>query len=141
MAKSYLLDTNTISLLVSGRGDNALVAIQNLKKLGDAPVYISAIVAGEIEYGLHKKQSQKLRHHVNEFLSVYKIVSFDEACANNYGAIRSKLESVGHPIAPNNLLVLVHAYSLNAVIISNDEALIRAANILNIKSESWRKAD
>jgi predicted nucleic acid-binding protein len=59
MTQRYLLDTNVISHIMQGR-DAKLLA--KLSKLPIGQAAISSVTLAEIEYGIHRRGSEKLRN-------------------------------------------------------------------------------
>ena len=67
----YLLDTNIVSDLV--RNPQGRVA-QHIRKIGEARVCTSIIVAAELRYGAAKKQSARLTTQLEAVLSALEVV-------------------------------------------------------------------
>jgi tRNA(fMet)-specific endonuclease VapC len=67
----YLLDTNIVSDLV--RNPQGRVA-QHIRKIGEAQVCTSIIVAGELRYGAAKKQSARLTAQLQAVLGAIEVL-------------------------------------------------------------------
>jgi len=118
----YLLDTDTISLLV--RKDPSV--IKNLIKHEDDEICISAITYAELYFGLVKfgliqKGSEKLVNEVNTILGKITILDFNSTQSEIYGKIRLKLEKSGIPLGDMDMLIASCALSAGAVLISHNK--------------------
>ena len=127
----YLLDTNTVSALVNDPGGPAFQAVRNV---GQDQLLISVIVLCEIEFGLAKKQSDRLTRQMREIINTLEIAVFDEACANRYGKLREEMRRIGFSLAPNDLLIAAHAMTLEAVLVTDDQAFGR---VPGLTTENW----
>ncbi len=70
----YLLDTNVVSDLV--RNPQGKVA-QRIRKVGEARVSTSIIVAAELRYGAAKKGSARLSAQLEAVLSALDVLPFE----------------------------------------------------------------
>lgn len=129
---AYLLDTNTLSRL--SREPQGDVAARIVEK-GLDELVTSVIVAGEVEYGLARKQSKKLRLNMEAILQTIKIMPLDETVYIHYGAIRADLQRKGTPIGPNDLWIAAHALSLDAVLVTDNER--EFSRVSGLKIENW----
>lgn len=127
----YLLDTNTVSHVLKShpRVTEHLVAVPM------AALCISAITEGELLFGLAKRPAAKRLHLVvREFLYRVEALPWDGAAAERYGPLRARLALSGKAPGPLDLLIIAHAASLGAVLVTNDQAMRQAAGIL---TEDW----
>ena len=129
----YLLDTNIIAYLIKNKDLALLGKFEQVSKENE--VGISSITYAEICYGLDKKKSEELKIKVLTFLEVFKIFSFDEKAALEYGKIRAQLEREGNLIGILDMLIAAHAKSLNAILITNNEREFRRVEGLIV--ENW----
>src|SRR5262252_9170747 len=102
----YLLDTNEVSDLV--RNPQGRVA-QHIRKIGEARVCTSIIVAAELRYGAAKKQSARLTTQLEAVLSALEVVPLEAPADSTYGMLRARLERAGRPIGGNDLLIAAQA--------------------------------
>jgi len=102
----YLLDINIVSDLV--RNPQGRVA-QYIRKIGEARVRTSIIVAAELRYGAAKKQSQRLSSHLQAVLGALEVLPFETPADTTYGRLRVQLEQDGKPIGANDLLIAAQA--------------------------------
>ena len=91
----YLLDTNVVSDLV--RNPQGKVA-QHIRKVGEAQVSTSIIVAAELRYGAAKKRSERLSAQLEAVLSVLDVLPFEPPADAIYASLRAGLEQAGTPI-------------------------------------------
>ncbi len=124
--KRYMLDTNTVSHLLKSHPGV-------IRRLGDVPMAamcISAITEGELLFGLAKRPAAKQLHlAVREFLRRVEVLPWDSIAAERYGAVRANMASAGKVLAPLDLLIAAHAASLDAVLITNDQAIRQMADL------------
>ncbi len=128
----YLLDTNVISEVM--KKSNGKVA-RKLYRLKPGSYAISAVVACELEYGLHKRPSDRLYKKVKHTLKSIPVLDFPSAASGRYGAIRSHLDSLGKPIGSNDLFIAAHALHLNLTLVSDN--VKEFERIPGLKLENW----
>src|ERR1051325_7128485 len=114
----YLLDTNIVSDLV--RNPQGKVA-QHIRKVGEARVCTSIIVAAELRYGATKKNSPKLAAQLEAVLGAFEVLSLEAPADVTYGLLRTRLEQAGKPIGGNDLLIAAQATTLGYTIVTNNE--------------------
>jgi tRNA(fMet)-specific endonuclease VapC len=78
----YLLDTNIVSDLI--RNPQGRVT-DHIRKVGEAQVATSIIVAAELRYGAAKKGSPRLTSQVEAVLGAMEILPFEEPADRAYG--------------------------------------------------------
>lgn len=126
-----MLDTNTVSHLLR---EHPSVA-RRVVAVPMASLCISAITEGELLFGLAKRPAAKQLHvAVREFLRRVDVLPWDSAAAALYGTVRADMSRQGKILAPLDLLIATHALSVNAVLVSNDQA-IRLMD--NLQIEDW----
>jgi tRNA(fMet)-specific endonuclease VapC len=129
--KLYMLDTNMVSHLLKGHPD--VVRQVTSKPMGS--LCISAITEGELRFGLAKRPAAKrLQIVVQEFLRRVDGLPWESAVAESYGVVRADLERQGRTLAPLDLLIATHAYSLGAVLVTNDKAF---SQVTDLHIEDW----
>jgi tRNA(fMet)-specific endonuclease VapC len=114
----YLLDTNILSDLI--RNPQGRVAEQ-IRKLGEAEVCTSIVVAGELRYGAAKRGALGLSSRLEAVLGVLEVLALESPVDAVYGAIRTQLERAGTPIGGNDLLIAAHAKSLGFTVVTDNE--------------------
>lgn len=128
----YLLDTNIVSDLV--RNPQGRVA-QHIRKIGEARVCTSIIVAAELRYGAAKKQSARLTTQLEAVLSALEVIPLEAPADSAYGMLRARLERTGRPIGGNDLLIAAQALSLGYTIVTDNEA--EFAQVKDLPRENW----
>ena len=103
--------------------------------LADDELAINAIVACEIEYGLTKRNSTRLRDQIEAILAAIPVLDFPPTLAEHYGQIRVDLEGRGTPIGPNDLIIAAHAAAAELTLVTNNEKEFR--RVRNLKVENW----
>lgn len=128
----YLLDTNIISDLVRNPAGRAL---DGLRRVGDADVCTSVIVACELRYGCARKGSPTLTARVEAVLATIPVLAMEVPADTCYGAIRAELEAAGRTIGHNDLLIAAHAVSLDATLVTDNTA--EFARVPGLTIENW----
>ena len=130
----YMLDTNTVRRLVK----KDLTAMQRAKDVPITSLCISAITEGELLFGLAKRpEAIRLHAAVREFLRCVDVMPWDEGVSEHYAQIRASLERQGKTLAPLDLLIVSHAESVGAVLVTNDQAF---RLIGDLRVEDWTEA-
>jgi tRNA(fMet)-specific endonuclease VapC len=128
----YLLDTNMVSDLV--RNPQGRVA-QHIRKIGEAQVCTSIIVAGELRYGAAKKQSPRLTVQLQAVLGALEILPWQAPADITYGTLRSRLEKAGRPIGANDLLIAAQALTLDLALVTDNER--EFAQVKDLRRQNW----
>ena len=127
----YLLDTNVVSDLV--RNPQGRVA-QHIRKVGEALVCTSIIVAAELRYGAAKKGSPRLSAQLEAVLRALEVLPFERPADAAYGLLRAQLEQAGRPIGANDLLIAAHALALGFTVVTDNEKEFARAKDLSVKN-------
>jgi tRNA(fMet)-specific endonuclease VapC len=128
----YLLDTNVVSDLI--RNPQGRVA-ERIRKIGEAQVCTSIIVAAELRYGAAKRGSPRLTTQLEAVLGALDVLAFEAPADSAYGLIRTRLEKVGRPIGGNDLLIAAQAVALGHTIVTDNEA--EFARVDGLPRENW----
>ena len=109
-----MLDADTcIYLIKKAEGMNPKYALQDC--------YISAIVLGELEYGVansHANRREQNRQALLDFLSAVQAIPITESVSETYGLVRAKLKN--QPIGPNDTWIAAHALDLQLPLVTNN---------------------
>ena len=117
--KRYLLDTNTVSHVLKAHP----VVCRRMTAVPMASLCVSAITEGELRFGLARRPAATRLHQlVEEFLRRVDVLPWNRATAARYGTTRATLRASGQMLAPLDLLIAAHAQSIDAVLVSNDQA-------------------
>ncbi len=129
---AFLLDTNIISALV--RQPQGAV-FHKLQIHANARICTSIIVAAEIEFGLAKSASERMREQVAKIMPCIEILPLEAPVALHYGQIRAHLHKIGQLIGPNDLLIAAHARALGMVLVTDN---LREFNrVPDLQIENW----
>ena len=128
----YLLDTNIISDLVSNPHGRIT---QHIRKVGEAQVCTSIIVAAELRYGSAKKGSPRLAAQLEAVLTALEVLPFEAPADTTYGLLRSRLEESGKPIGGNDLLIAAHVIALGHVLVTDYER--EFVRVDGLSYENW----
>jgi len=129
---AYLLDTNILSDLV--RQPRGIVA-QYIARVGESNVCTSIVVAAELRYGARRRNSRRLTHNVEAILDTIDVLPLEEPADRAYAALRTSLETRGHVIGPNDMLIAAHALSLDhTVVTANRREFLR---VPGLRVENW----
>ena len=128
----YLLDTNIISALV--KTPNGPVA-DHLRARLPATACTSIVVAAEIQYGLSKGVTSKLRTQVERVLAALDVLPMEIPADQHYGEIRAHLQKLGQPIGQNDLLIAAHARALGLTLVTNN--VREFEKVPGLKVENW----
>lgn len=112
---TYLLDTNTCIRYLNGRSENIR---QQLEATQPQDIVLCSVVKAELFYGAMKsaKPEENLAKQ-HRFVSCFVSFPFDDRAAEAYCRIRARLEKLGTPIGPNDLLIA-------AIAMANDVTLV-----------------
>lgn len=128
----YLLDTNILSDLV--RNPQGKVA-QHIRRVGEAQVCTSIIVAAELRYGAAKKGSARLSTQLQAVLGALEVLPFEKPADAVYGLLRARLEKGGRPIGANDLLIAAQAVALGYAVVTDNER--EFARVKELRCENW----
>ncbi len=126
-----MLDTNMVSYIANGRSAAAQRTLDRFIKR--QPIATSAIVEGEIRYGVARKpQATRLRASVEALLSVLSILPWDSDAARAYGIVRAQLSAGGTPLSTLDTLIAAHAISVDATLVTRDNAFKQVPSLRTV---------
>ncbi len=130
---NYLLDTNICIYLIKRKPPEV---IQRLQQLQPGSVFISSVTTSELYYGAQKSQRvQTNLEALNNFLLPFRIVDYDESASFLYGELRADLEKRGQPIGPLDMMIAVHALSLDVPLVTNNTK--EFGRVQGLRLENW----
>ena len=93
----YLLDTNMVRFILSGRSAAARARLVKLtaKLAAQDTVSISAVTEGELRFGLAKSPSSVRQRALEQFLGAFVVYPWGGDAAAAYGALRARQERLG----------------------------------------------
>jgi tRNA(fMet)-specific endonuclease VapC len=128
----YLLDTSVVSDLV--RHPQGRIS-EHIRKIGEAQICTSIIVAAELRYGAAKRGSPRLATQLEAVLGALDVLPFEAPADAAYASIRTRLEQIGRPIGGNDLLIAAQAVALGYTIVTDNEGEL--ARIDGLLRENW----
>ena len=132
---NYLIDTN-ICIYVMNK--IPFEVIDKFKNTEIGQIGISSITVSELNYGVAKSKRQKQNaQRLEEFLTPFEILPYDETVSEYYGIIRYQLESEGKVIGPLDMLIAAHALSKDLILVTNNEK--EFLRIKSLKVENWAR--
>jgi tRNA(fMet)-specific endonuclease VapC len=130
----FMLDTNTVSYLLRAHPS----VTHRIKTEPMETLCISVITEGELLFGLAKRpEATQLRITVHELLRRVEVLQWDSSAAAHYGQARADLEKRGKILAPLDLLIGSHAMSVDATLVTSDQAF---KQMVGLRLEDWAKA-
>jgi tRNA(fMet)-specific endonuclease VapC len=134
----YLLDTNACIALISGTPSSVRVRFE--KALAeDSKVFVSAIVAFELWYGVAKGARQESNTRLVEtFLAgPVNLLAFEFEDSKAAGRVRAALEGTGKPIGAYDVLIAGQALRHQLTLVT---ANVREfSRIKGLEWEDWAK--
>lgn len=112
----YLLDTDTISFALRGQGRVG----EALRRRSPSEVCTSSVVAGELELGIARRGSRKLRRELDALYSGLEVIPYDLEAARRYGRLAAVLLDQGVPIGVEDTMVAAHALSLGLTLVTHN---------------------
>ena len=128
----YLLDTNVLSDLIRNPQGRVM---RQIRRVGEAQVCTSIIVAAELRYGAAKKASPRLTAQLEAVLETIDVLPFEAPADATYGLLRARLERAGRPIGGNDLLIAAQVLALGYTIVTDNER--EFARIKDLHRENW----
>jgi len=128
----YLLDTNTLIYFFKQQGNVS----ERLLNTTPSEIAISLLTVYEIEVGLAKSSDPlRRRNQFEEFLSVVKLIPFDQNEARISAQLRAILEKIGKPIGPIDTLIAGSALAHGATLITHN--LSEFERVPGLAVEDW----
>ena len=128
----FLLDTNIVSELVRNPGGRIA---DRIARAGEQNVCTSIIVSAELRYGAAKKGSRRLSAQLETIFCGLEILPLETPCDVIYGDLRARLERLGRPIGPNDLLIAAQALALGLTLVTDDER--EFSYVADLSFENW----
>ncbi len=129
---AYMLDTNILSALVDFPDGPVS---QSVERAGSRNVCTSIIAAGEIRYGVMRKNSRRLSELVEQLLRRVRIDPLNLPADREYSRIRSTLERAGTLISGNDMLIAAHALATDSILVTDN--VKEFSRVPGLKIENW----
>ena len=129
----FLLDTN-VCIQLWQRGNDKVR--QRFLAYRPSDICLCSIVKADLFYGARRSQRVENNLRLLEaFMAPVKSLPFDDRCAEEYGAIRAQLSSLGTPIGPNDLMIAATARAHDATLITNNTR--EFSRIVGLRVVDW----
>jgi tRNA(fMet)-specific endonuclease VapC len=129
----FCLDTNTCIDAMKGTWPGMA---GRFRQQVPEDIGVPAMVRAELLLGVMKSRNPaRVGELVETFLAPFELLPFDRAAAGHYAEIRHHLESVGHPIGPNDLVIAAIARSRNLTLITHNRS--EFARVPGLAIEDW----
>jgi len=130
----FFLDTNTCIYFLNGRSESIR---DRLLSTPPFEIGIPAIVKAELLLGAYKSKIRRSTvERVEQFLSPFVIIPFEDPMTYHYADIRSQLEKSAQIIGPNDLLIAAITRFHDATLVTNNEWEFKRVKKLRV--ENWR---
>ena len=127
----FLLDTDTISFALRGEGGVA----DALRRRSPSQMCTSSVVAGELELGVARRGSRKLRRELDALYSGLEVLPYDLDAARRYGRLAAALLEEGIPIGVEDAMVAAHALSRGLTLITHNRKHFE--RVKGLRVEDW----
>ncbi|MDW6024933.1 type II toxin-antitoxin system VapC family toxin [Mesorhizobium sp. BAC0120] len=135
MTSRYMLDTNIIRKAVRERTP---VLLHQIARRAPSDICVSAISYGESTFGLRRRpEATALAAVTEKFFREIQVLPFTHETAQTYGALRARMEKIGKPLGPLDMLIAAHAVSVGATLVSKDGAF---RMVPDLDVEDWTQA-
>ncbi len=131
----HLLDTNACVDYLTGRYPRVVARIQ-----GSSPedLCVTSVVVAELRYGADHSARRRTNHaRIDVLLDEIERLDFDLQAAAAYGRVRARLEAVGAPMGPNDMLIAAHALSRGLSVVTDNVG--EFGRVKGLKVENWRQ--
>ena len=128
----YLLDTNICIYIINQQPAQVL---ERLIQAGRESLAISSVTVAELAFGVAKSTRADSMPKLQNFLSKFPIVDWDQDAAWVYGPVRKALEAKGQRIGERDLLLACQALALGATMVTNNTREFE--RIEGLKLENW----
>ena len=129
---TYLLDTNICIYIIN---EQPAQVLQRLIQAGRESLAISTVTVAELAFGVAKSTRPDSRAKLENFLSKFPILDWDEDAAWVYGNVRKALEAKGQRIGERDLLLACQALAIDATMVTNNTREFE--RIEGLKLENW----
>lgn len=135
MSAGYLLDTNTLSYIASGRSLASRAEFMRLRKDPEVRFWLSVITEAEVRYGMAKNNLSPRRRAVMEGLFAnFDILPWGSKEAAVYAFALPKLQARGIAISILDFMIASHAAAHDAILVTHDGVFSRVQEITGIHS-------
>jgi tRNA(fMet)-specific endonuclease VapC len=114
--------------------------VSQLESIRPSQLRLCSVVKGELVYGARKsaRPAENLRV-LQSFFEPFTSLSFDDACAEQYGSIRQDLERLGTPIGPYDLMIAATAIAHDVVLVTHNTN--EFSRVVGLRWEDWEREE
>jgi tRNA(fMet)-specific endonuclease VapC len=127
-----LLDTNICTYIINAK---PRAVLQRFRDYRMGEVGVCTVVAAELAFGVAKSGLPRNRHALELFLAPLTLMPFDEAAVWAYGTLRSELERQGKQIGALDTMIVAHALSQQATLVTNNTS--EFVRIPGLRLDNW----
>ena len=128
-----MLDTDTCAFLLRRSSD---VLLQRIQAVPVAQQVMSVVTYAELLYGVQVSSKKKANQAAVDALAVHlAILEWPQDAAPHYAEMRADLKKKGALIGANDLLIVAHARSLGAVVVTTNSK--NFARVKGLRVENW----
>ena len=129
----YMLDTNICIFAIREKSPDIA---EKILEAADEGICISSITLAELIYGVQKSRfrDQNAKALIR-FMTLISVLNFNQDAADEYGRIRTDLESRGIPIGSLDTLIAAHAAAEDLVLVTHNTKEFRRVD--GLKVENW----
>lgn len=133
----YLLDANTCIRYLNGR---SLPIVRRIKSTPPEQIALCSVVKGEMWFGAQRSRDPvNARTTQDEFFALFKSLPFDDVAADHYGRIRAKLNALGTPIGPNDLMIAAIALAHDLTLVTHNTG--EFSRVPELQLDDWEHED
>ena len=129
---TYLLDTNICIYIIN---EHPAQVLQRVIQAGRESLAISTVTVAELAFGVAKSARPDSRAKLENFLSKFPIVDWDQNAAWVYGPVRKALEAKGQRIGERDLLLACQAIAMDATMVTNNAREFE--RVEGLRLENW----
>jgi tRNA(fMet)-specific endonuclease VapC len=131
----YSLDTNICVRILRGNSPKLLARISSI---APGEIFVCAITRAELLYGAEKSNRpvETLEKLLN-FLKPFPTLPFDDKAAQVAGIERARLEAIGLPVGPYDLLIASIALANDVILVTHNTR--EFSRIVGLKIEDWEE--
>ena len=128
---TYMLDTDTVSFALRGRGAVASRILEHRP----SEICISSIALAELRFGAEARRSRKLHRLIDAFAGSVTVLPFDQPAADRFAPVAAALARRGKPIGTFDTLMAAHALSRGLTFVTNNSQHFQRVG--GLKTENW----
>lgn len=129
---TYLLDTNICIYIIN---EQPAQVLQRVIQAGRDSLAISTVTVAELAFGVAKSTRPDSRAKLENFLSKFPVLDWDQDAAWIYGNVRKTLDAKGQRIGERDLLLACQALALDATMVTNNTREFE--RVEGLKLENW----